>query len=92
MDNKTFQSANEKVHPVETQWHYAILTRHGFTPVTREATGFVRSYRYVHPSGLEIVCTTGVNRDYWTNPNGADVSAPGTSWSKLEPYIVSLGL
>lgn len=67
----TFAEADQAQHPVETQWHYPILTAAGFTPATNSACGFVRSYTYQHPSGVSVVCTTGSSADYWGASDGA---------------------
>lgn len=83
-----FEAANKKAHPVATQWHHPILTAHGFTPETMEATGFVRSYDYVHPDGHRIRCTTGSSTDHWTHLN-ADVRKNGY-WDSLAGYLSSL--
>jgi hypothetical protein len=78
----TFEEANEKIHPVEKQWHYPILTKHGFVAKTLEGKGFVRSYKYEHPNGLVVTATTGAERDYWQS------SAGGYGlWRDLEPHI-----
>ena len=79
---ETFNKANDKVHPVETQWHFPILQKYGFEPITKEGIGFVRSYTY-KKGDHEIVCTTGSNADYWK-----DNTVPGGGyWSALEPHL-----
>lgn len=78
-----FEEANKAVHPVETQWHYPILTKHGFVPETKEAVGFVRAYIYKHEDGRVIKCSTGVSSDYWTDM----ATAKFGYWSDLEKYI-----
>lgn len=86
MNNSTFRSAfemaNQKVHPVTTQWHYPILTEAGFVAVTQEAVGFVRSYDYKHPDGRIVRCTTGSSADYWDSNDGK-----GGYWGSLEQYV-----
>ena len=85
-----FNEANEKVHLVETQWHYKILTKYGWEAVTKEQTGFVRNYTYSHPlTSMTIVCTTGVNADYWTLLDG-NKSIIGGYWCDLEPHLKTL--
>ncbi len=81
----TFAEANKTIHPVETQWHYPILMQYGFEAKTKEAIGFVRSYKYVHPESKEtIICTTGASADYWeTN----EIYGNSTFWSDLDPYL-----
>jgi len=80
----SFEKANGKVHKVEDQWHYPILTKVGFVPKTKSAIGFVRSYEYEHPSGIVIIYTSGSNRDYWNSSDGS-----GGLWTKLGEYICS---
>lgn len=80
-----FSEANKKVHKVEDQWHYPILTKYGFTPITKEQAGFVRRYEYQRGEH-KIVCNTGVNADYWSNPSGCG----GGYWSELEPHVKNL--
>lgn len=86
-----FEKANEKVHAVEDQWHYPIMTKFGFVPKTDKATGFVRSYKYEHPnSNVIIQCTTGASSDYWEDLTSSN-NTPGY-YSELEPYLSSLSL
>lgn len=70
-----------KVHPVESQWHYDILTRYGYVAKTKEAVGFVRSYDYEHADGRKITVTTGSSSDYWRAKDKQGY------WSELEPYL-----
>lgn len=79
----SFEEANKTVHLVETQWHFPILTKHGFVAETKEGVGFVRSYVYKHEDGREIVCTTGASADYWTDKHA---NATGY-WGTLEKHI-----
>lgn len=79
----SFDEANKTVHPVEKQWHYPILTKHGFVPETKEATGFVRNYTYKHEDGRVIVCTTGSSADYWTDQHTKEHGY----WATLEKHI-----
>jgi hypothetical protein len=65
-----FIKANEKVHKVEDQWHFPVLTKYGYISETKERVGFVRSYVYVSEKGNTVTCTTGVNCDYWKSSNG----------------------
>lgn len=90
MKDEKFEESNKKVHPVEEQWHYPILTKFGFRPITKEGIGFVRSYDYEHPStGRRIRCATGYSSDYWRElPPGKDVQG---FWSDLEPHLKSDG-
>lgn len=86
-EREAFNRANERVHPVETQWHYPIMTKHGFVPETKEGIGFVRNYVYVHPTlGCRIRCNTGCNADYWRDES----KSGGGYWLELEPYLVKL--
>jgi hypothetical protein len=76
---------NERIHKVETQWHYEPMTKAGFIPVTTEVMGLVRSYRYERGSEA-IVVTTGVNADYFT-----DVTSGRNKigyWNDLGPYLL----
>lgn len=78
---EAFDLANKKEHPVEKEWHYPIMTRHGFEPVTKIAVGLVRSYLYKHPDGCEVRVATGASRDYWTALNRQG------DWHKLEAFL-----
>lgn len=81
----------ETIHPVEKQWHYAILTHYGFVPKTKEAVGWVRSYDYYHPAtGHEIRMTTGAHADYWRVEGY--VNTGKCYWADLEPYLKTLDL
>lgn len=82
----SFNKANEKVHLVETQWHYAVLIKYGFKPLTYQAVGFVRSYDYVNESGRKIVCNTGLNADYWEDKQTKKVGYH----SGLESFLKSI--
>jgi len=91
--------ADKVEHPVEKQWHYPILTKHGFEPKTKYGTGFVRSYNYEHPSGRKIRVTTGASADYWhdTTHGQHGFAEPGQDnaggyWSSLEPHVKALKL
>ena len=86
-ERERFEKADKKVHPVESQWHYPILTKYGFIAETKEAPGFVRAYTYKHPDGRSIKCNTGVNSDYWTDFDTKKFSY----WSELEPYLIKTG-
>lgn len=77
----TVTEADQRVHAVETQWHYPILTGAGFVAETESATGFVRSYCYRHPSGTSVVCTTGTSADYWRASTG-----DRGYWSELKEW------
>jgi hypothetical protein len=83
----SFEEANKKVHKVEDQWHYPILTNHGFVPVDKEKVGFVRSYRYEKGDHV-IVCNTGASADYFSVKQGP--KANGCYWGDLEPYLKSI--
>jgi hypothetical protein len=81
--NKRLNEADKIIHPVETQWHYPILTKYGFMPVTKTSQGIVRRYEYVK-SDKRIVCCTGMNADYWTTKGGFGYC------TTLEEYLKSL--
>lgn len=88
--NQAFEDANKTIHPVESQWHYPIMTKHGYKAITKTGVGFVRSYMYVHPvSGKTFKLTTGSSADYWSEvlPEGSTETAGWGYWSKLEPYL-----
>lgn len=84
-----FEKANSVVHKVETQWHYPILTKYGYVPITKEATGFVRCYVYQHPETKhEIKAHTGANCDYWTD---SKYPTKGTNyWADLDPHLEAI--
>ena len=86
MSSEAFKAANNKVHPVETQWHYPILTKYDFKPLTPSQTGFVRTYQYQNDAGHQITVTTGSNADYWRD----DTVTGGGYWASLEPHLEQL--
>ena len=88
-----FEEANRIVHRVEDEWHYPILTRHGYVPQQSSQVGFVRFYDYTGPDGHTIVAGTGYHQDYWNTP---DIRWPegmrtvkDMLWSELEAYLES---
>ena len=81
------ETADKKIHPVETQWHYNILTKHGFTPSTKEATGLVRSYIYTHLNGYKITAATGYHRDHWVDNLSGDHGLHFSLEEHLEKYV-----
>lgn len=78
-----WEEACKAVHPVEKQWHYPILTQHGFKAETKEGIGFVRAYVYKHEDGRIIRCTTGSHADYWTD----DSTKEHGYWATLEKHV-----
>lgn len=80
-----FNEADKVVHTVETQWHYPIMTKAGFEPVTKTGIGFSRSYTYVHPLGYKIRVTTGISADYF-NDETTKIGKFGY-WGELEPHL-----
>lgn len=86
MSLEEFNKANETVHPVEGESHYPKLTKYGFTPITKEAVGFVRSYDYQHPNGATVRWSTGVNADYWSGKL-ADGQTGGGYWPALDVWL-----
>lgn len=68
--NARFEAADRVVHPVETEWHYERMTRHGFVPDEKSGIGFVRAYNY-RKGNIKIRVATGVNADYWNDERGA---------------------
>ena len=89
LTDPSFAEANKKVHLVETQWHYPIMTKYGFVPETKSAIGFVRQYVYAHPeTGRKFECNTGVNSCYWREKQICPSSQKGGGlWSLLEEHL-----
>ena len=85
-EKAAFAKANETIHTVESQWHYPIMTKYNWVPLTKSAVGFVRSYKYQHPKNPKetIEVSTGVNADYWYAGDTFGY------WADLEPYLKSL--
>lgn len=81
-----WKAANEKVHPVETEWHYPILTKYGFFPITKNQTGLVRAYDYEDKNNHKIRCSTGANADHWKD----ETTGKYGFWMDLEPHLKSL--
>jgi len=86
-EDDAFEKANQAMHPVEDQWHYPIMKKHGYEPDTPTAQGFVRAYKYTHPkTGHSITANTGASADYWNdNSSGA-----GGYYSTLAPHMQSI--
>ena len=76
-----FEQANQRVHPVQTQWHHKYMTKHGWTPLTLSAVGFVRSYSYEKGERI-LKCVTGSSSDYWDEEGYA-----GGYWDSLEKHL-----
>lgn len=84
-DELDFERANQKIHLVEDQWHFPVMTKHGFVASNKEAPGFVRDY--VYTKGEErIRLSTGVSSDYWTDLR----TKKSGYWSDLEKYLKTL--
>ena len=82
-----FAEADKAVHSVESQWHYPFMVLAGYEPVTKEATGFVRSYKYVHPTtGRTFTLSTGYSADYWVD----DLTKKQGYHSSLEDHLISI--
>jgi len=79
---EAFNKADKRMHPVETQWHYKILMKYGFTCISEPQEGFVRRYEYTHPNFHTVLCTTGANADYWSSNRGG-----WGYWSTLEEHV-----
>ena len=82
MSKLSIADADQKMHPVEIQWHYPIMTKYGFNSDTPPQKGFVRHYQYSHPDGRLIKVTTGISADYFEDDKGA-FGYPGG----LEPHL-----
>jgi len=80
-----FEEANKKIHKVEDQWHYPILIKYGFKPVTKEGVGFIRQYIYAKGEH-RIVASTGVNSDHWCDKKTTECGYH----AGLEPHLKSL--
>jgi len=79
-----FSDADKKVHSVEDQWHYPIMTKYGYVALDKTGVGFVRSYKYEHPeTKRRIIVSTGYSADYW---NDKEDEAFGY-WTDLEPHL-----
>jgi len=79
---KRFAEADKKVHKVESEWHFPIMTKFGYKADTLEGIGFVRSYKYTHPvTSNKVTVATGVHADYFDAPDGHGY------WADLEPYL-----
>lgn len=81
---EALNKADKHVHPVETQWHYPILTKYGYKANTKEGIGLSRSYTYQHPIQPPVKVTTGINGDYWESEDRGKYSY---WWSGLELYL-----
>ena len=80
-----FRKYNEKIHPVENEWHFKILSPLGFLPEQDSAKGFVRKFDYIHhETGIEVTASSGASSDHWRSKSPEH---PGTGyWSSLEPW------
>lgn len=87
-EQTAFEKANQAVHPVEKQWHYPIMTKHGYVPDTKEGIGFVRAYHYTHPETKHTMkVVTGASADYWED--NAHANGFGY-WADLDPHLTKL--
>ena len=76
--------ADQKEHPVETQWHYKILIEYGYIPKTKSQKGLVRAYEYTRPDYRSAIrVTTGCNADYWEDL----MSGTFGYWGDLESHL-----
>jgi hypothetical protein len=82
-----FETANDTVHPVETQWHYDTMTEHGYLPLDKEQKGLVRQYRYQHPKTMHTVTVaTGSQSDYWVDKANNEQGY----WGSLKNHMKNL--
>jgi hypothetical protein len=87
---RDMSQADKVVHNVEDEWHHPIMTRYGYVPIDKEGIGLVRAFRYAHPETKhEITVNTGVNADYWSDPQNRSVTGKNY-WSDLEPHMKSI--
>jgi len=89
-EKAAFAKANEKIHPVESQWHYPTMTKYNWVPITKSAIGFVRNYKYHKPDNpnYTILICTGVHADYFTDSNNKGRTIG--FWDDLEPYLKTI--
>lgn len=79
----SLNEADEKEHKLEDQWHYEIMTKHGWKSNDLIGVGFVRNYVYYHSDHTnKITATTGSSADYWNDGRGN-----GGYWADLEPHL-----
>ena len=88
----TFNEANQQVHKVEDEWHYPILTKYGFKPITKTGIGFVRAYNYERGDGEQIQVNTRVSCDYWSVVKGTPNTQEKFYLGNLEPHLKTLCL
>jgi hypothetical protein len=86
----TFEEADKAVHQVENEWHYPILTKYGFMPISDTGMGFVRHCDYAREDGEVIRATTGHTADYWDVLNGTPNTQEKRYWADLEPHLKTL--
>ena len=67
-------------HNVEKEWHYDIMTKYGFEPITKVGVGWIRDYDY-KKDDIIVKCTTGANSDRWKCGN------EGGFWGTLESFL-----
>lgn len=79
------EKADQKLHPVETQWCYRTLTPYGFVCEDPPQQGLVRSYDFKHPDGTWIRYTIGARMDHWTVKEG--IRKGGGLWKDLVLYL-----
>jgi hypothetical protein len=84
--NITYEQANQRVHLVETQWHYPILINAGFIPETLVQTGTDRKYKYTHKDGHTLICKSSDQAEYWLNTRTGTLGY----WRDLVTYLVSI--
>lgn len=85
MSTTALQEADAVSHPVETQWHYKWMTKHGFVSVNKTGTGLVRSYTY-KKGDHTIIVSTGFNADHWEDRTNGRFGY----WSTLDSHLESL--
>ena len=85
-----FDNANQVIHKVEDQWHYATMTKYGFVPLDETGIGFVRNYVYEHQTTkYQIRLVTGASADYFTDITNR-IESKARYHGDLEPHLKKL--
>ena len=79
----TIQEANQVLHKVEDEWAYEHLIKAGYKPITKEAKGLVRSFKFQKEDEI-ITWSVGANANYWRSSKEGVV---GGYWGDLLKYL-----